>query len=182
MRNFAYYNFCCWIIDFEPWKEEDWVTSGLFNIPNGINIANLWPIYAAIRAELKNCTLRNFAFYSFCYWILDFVPWEEDWATSGLFNILNGINIANLWPIYAVTGAQLKNCILRNFSFYNFSENIVFQQLKEDWPTLQLLNMPHGIITITKFICLKIYLRKTVCRAIISEICILRIFTFYNFC
>ena len=84
--------------------------------------------------------------------------------------------------MYAVTGAQLKNCILRNFSFYNFSDNILFQQLKEDWPTLQVLNMPHGIITKTKFIYLKIYLRKTVCRAIISEICILRIFAFYNFC
>ena len=42
--------------------------------------------------------------------------------------------------------------------------------------------MPNEIITITKFIYLKIYLRKTASRAIISEICLLRNFAFYNFC
>ena len=51
--------------------------SGLFNILNGINITNLWPIYAAVRVYLKNCVLRNFAFYNFC-WILDFQSLEEN--------------------------------------------------------------------------------------------------------
>ena len=95
MRNFVYYNFC-WRLSFQP-LEENWATSGLFNILNGINIGNLWPIYAAIRAYFKNSILKSFAFYNFC-WILDFQP-LEDWATSGLLNILNGINIANPLPM-----------------------------------------------------------------------------------
>ena len=96
--NFTLYNFC-WILDFQP-LEKDWATSGLLNILTWIDIANLWPIYAAIRAYFKNCILENFTFYN-CCWILDFQPFEEDWTTSGLLNILNGIDIANLWPIYA---------------------------------------------------------------------------------
>ena len=83
--------------------------------------------------------------------------------------------------MYAETKAYFKNCILQNFAFYNFSDNIGFRQLNKDWPSLHLLKIPHGIITITNFIYLKIYLGKTACRAIISEICILRNFAFYNF-
>ena len=92
---FVYYNFC-WVLCFQP-LEENWATSGLFNILNGINIGNLWPIYAAIRAYFKNSILKSFAFYNFC-WILDFQP-LEDWANSGLLNIPNGINIANPVPM-----------------------------------------------------------------------------------
>ena len=96
LRNFVYYNFY-WRLSFQL-LEEDWATSGIFNILNWINIGNLWPIYAAIRAYFKNCILRNFVFYNFC-WILDFQLLEEDWATSGLLNILNGMNIANPLPM-----------------------------------------------------------------------------------
>ena len=95
LRNFVYYNFY-WRLSFQL-LEEDWATSGIFNILNWINIGNLWPIYAAIRAYFKNSILKSFAFYNFC-WILDFQP-LEDWATSGLLNIPNGINIANPLPM-----------------------------------------------------------------------------------
>ena len=141
MWNFTFYNFC-WILRFQPL--EDWTTSRLLNILNGIDIANLWPIYAAIRAYFKNCFLENFTFYNFC-WILDFQPLEEDWATSGLLNILNGINIANLWPIYAAIRAYFKNCILWNFTFYNFCWKLDFQPLEEDWAISGLLNILNGI-------------------------------------
>ena len=106
LRNFSYYNFC-WRLSFQP-LEEDWATSGLFNILNGINIGNLWPIYVAIKAYFKNCILRNFAFYNFC-WILDFQPLEEDWATSGL----NGINIAN--PL-AMAYSKIIFCKISHFT------------------------------------------------------------------
>ena len=96
LRNFVYYNFY-WRLSFQL-LEEDWATSGIFNILNWINIGNLWPIYAAIRAYFKNCILRSFTFYNFC-WILDFQPLEGHWATSGLLNILNGINVANPLPM-----------------------------------------------------------------------------------
>ena len=78
------------------------------------DIANLWPIYAAIRAYLKT-VLRNFALYNFG-WRIDFYPLEEDWPTLGLHNILNGINIAKQWPMYAAIRVYLKNYILRNFA------------------------------------------------------------------
>ena len=138
-RNFAYYNFS-WRLSFQP-LEEDWATLGVLNTLNGINIVNLWLIYTAIRAYLKNCILQltaynciAIAFYNFC-WTLDFQPWEEDWATSGVLNMLNGINIAmayrifwnsvghdvaSLWPIYAAIRMYLKNYILQNFAIYNF--------------------------------------------------------------
>ena len=83
--------------------------------------------HAAIKVYFKNCILRNFAYYNFC-WRLTFQPLEEDWATSGLFNVLNGINIANLWPIYAAIQAYFKNCILRNFPFITFAEYLIFSR------------------------------------------------------
>ena len=140
--NFTLYNFC-WILDFQP-LEKDWATSGLLNILTWIDIANLWPIYAAIRAYFKNCILENFTFYN-CCWILDFQPFEEDWTTSGLLNILNGIDIANLWPICAAIRAYFKNCILWNFTFHNFCWILDFQPLEKDWATSGLLNILNGI-------------------------------------
>ena len=83
--------------------------------------------HAAIKVYFKNCILRNFAYYNFC-WRLTFQPLEEDWATSGLFNVLNGINIANLWPIYAAIQAYFKNCILQNFPFITFAEYLIFSR------------------------------------------------------
>ena len=63
---------------------------------------DLRPIHATIWVYLKNCILWNLAFYNFC-WKPDFQPLEEDWATSGLLNLLNGVNIANPLPVYAAT-------------------------------------------------------------------------------
>ena len=37
--------------------------------------------------------------------------------------MLNGINIANLWPIYVAVRAYFENYILRNFAFYRFSKS-----------------------------------------------------------
>ena len=83
------------------------------------------------RAYLKKFILRNFGFYSFC-WRLGFQLLEKDLATLSLLNILNGINIANPCPMYTGTRKKfsifnLKNCILRNFIFYNFSKYIQSQ-------------------------------------------------------
>ena len=118
LRNFLYYNFC-WRLSFQP-LEEDWATSGLFNILNGINIENLRLTYAAIRVHLKNCILRNFAFYNFC-WPLDFQPLEEDWATSRLLNILNRINIVNPLPM-----AYLKIVFCEISQFTAFARDLIF--------------------------------------------------------
>ena len=71
-----------------------------------------------------------------------------------------------------------------------FAKFRILQLFQESWVsavrrvlvTLQLLTIPQGIITIAKFIYLKINLRKTACKAIISDICILRNFALYNFC
>ena len=80
----------------------------------------------------------------------------------------------------AVRGIFKKNFNFRNFTFYNFSENLCFRQLEEDWPTLQLLKYHmESLHTKTKFIYLKTYRRKTARTAIISE---MRNFAFYNFC
>ena len=44
-----------------------------------------------------------------------------------------------------IRGIFKKVCILRSFVFYlNFSKNIGFRQLEEDWPNLDLLNIPYG--------------------------------------
>ena len=112
---------------------------------------------------LKKSILRNFVYYNF-WWRLSFQPLEEDWATSGLFNILNGINIANLWPIYVVVRAYFKNCLLRNFAFYRFSKYLGFQPLKKDWKTLELLEVIHETVTLTKL------LRKNVITVIFKKI------------
>ena len=51
------------------------------------------------------------------------------------------------------------SCFL-NFAFYNFSENIGFQQLKRRLANRKATEIPYGIITKTNFIYSKIYLRK----------------------
>ena len=64
--------------------------------------------------------------------------------------MLNRINKANLWPIYAAIKAYFKNCILRNFAFYRFSKYLGSQPLEKDWTTLELLEVIHETVTLTK--------------------------------
>ena len=97
----------------------------------------------------KRCILRKFVYCNFCL-RLSFQPLEEAWATSGLLNILNGINKANLCPIYAANRAYFKNCILWNFAFYRFSKYLGSQPLQKDWTTLELLEVIHETVTLTK--------------------------------
>ena len=99
----------------------------LLNKKSDHEMSQLLYFHAAIKAYFKNCILRNFAYYNFS-WRLTFQPLEEDWATSGLFNVLNGINIANLWTIYAAIQAYFNNCILRNFPFITFAEYLIFSR------------------------------------------------------
>ena len=120
------------------------------------------------RAYLKNFILRNFAFYSFC-WRLGFQLLDKDLATLGLLNILNGINIANPCPMYTGTRKKcsifnLKNCILRNFIFYNLSKYIQSQ--------LKLCKKPLKQQRYYERMQPSLSLKK----------CILRNFTFYKFC
>ena len=107
----------------------DLATSGLFDILNRINIANLWSTYAAIRAYLKNCILWKLAFYNFC-WRLDFQLLELDWATSGLVNILNRVDIANPLPIDAATRAYLEIVFYEILHFPTFARDLVFSLSK----------------------------------------------------
>ena len=118
LRNFVCYKFC-WRLSFQP-LEEDSATSGLFNVLNGTNIRNLWPIYAAITEYFKKSILRSFAFYNLC-WILDFQPLEEDWAISGLLNTLNGVNIANPSPM-----AYSKIVFCEIWHFTAFARDLIF--------------------------------------------------------
>ena len=82
---------------------------------------------------------------------------------------LNGINIANPLPMYAAARAYLKNCIWQNFVFYSFSNGS--QSLQKDWTTLELLEIIHKTVTLTKI------LRKNVVSVIFKK-CILLNFTF----
>ena len=50
------------------------------------------------------------------------------------------------------SGIFQKKINLRNFAFYNFSENHGFQPLERDLTTLQLLRILHGITIISKFV------------------------------
>ena len=64
---------------------------------------------------------------------------------------------------------------LRNFRFYNFSQNLGFRSLEKGLTILQLLRILHGKIIISKF------LRKTSASIVFWKICVLRNFTFQNF-
>ena len=73
--------------------------------------------------------------------------------------------MANLWPIYAAIRAYFKNCILRNFAFYRFSKYLGSQPLQKDWTTLELLEVIHETVTLTKVLrkkCSHRYLQENV--------------------
>ena len=74
----------------------------------------------------------------------------------------------------AVTVIFRRFSILRNFTFCNFCQNLVFQTLQEDWETLQQL-LYHSIITTTKL------LTKPGFRAIFRKLVICKISHFTNF-
>ena len=112
----------------------------------------------------KECNLLSFIFYNFCQ-NLGFQPLEEDCVTVKVLTIPHGnIVIKKFLKRNPARAIFKKICILRNFAFCNFSENLGFRMLEEDWPNFQRIKIPHEIIaTITKFICLEIYIRKTAC-------------------
>ena len=65
---------------------------------------------------LKECILRNFAFCNFC-WKIGCHPLNNDLVTLRFLNILNGINIENVWLIYAATKVYFKKLYFT--FFYN---------------------------------------------------------------
>ena len=169
-RNFAFYNFSYNLCNQA--LQEHWATLELLKTLHEI-ITLLRPL--SKKLQLYSCSqkhvLRNFVYCNFC-WRLSFQPLEEDWVTSGLFNILNGNNTANLWPIYVAIRVYFENCILRNFAFYRFFKYLGSQPLpKKDWTTLELLEVIHEIVTLTKV------LRKNVIIVIFNK-CTLLNFTF----
>ena len=127
----------------------------------------------AIISEI--CILLIFAFYNFCQ-NLGFQCLEEGQAALQLLLISRSImTVPKLYKKLAVRAIFRKNYKLRNFTFYNFSQNLGFRPLEKDLTTLQLLRI-HGIIIISKFV------RRTTARAIFRKFSILRNFGFYNFC
>ena len=90
----------------------------------------------------------------------------SEWSTR--------ISISN-----AARGIFKKNLICEISHFTTFPRILVFASQKR-LANLTSTKIPHGIITKTKFIYLKTYRRKIARRAIISEICILQNFAFYN--
>ena len=62
---------------------------------------------------------------------LDFQPLEEEYGTLGLLNILNGINIANPWPMYAATRAYLKNIYYKISHFTTFANILTLSSYKK---------------------------------------------------
>ena len=58
-------------------------------------------------------------------------------------------------------GYSQKICFLKNFAFYNFSENLVFNLYKRIRSMYKLLKIPYGIVTVTKI------LRKTAVRTFV---------------
>ena len=83
--------------------------------------------------------------------ILFFLSLEENCVTLKVLKIPHGnIVITKVLKRNAVRGIFKKTLNLRNFAFYNFSEDLGFRQLEDDCPTLQLLKIPHWIITKNK--------------------------------
>ena len=76
----------------------------------------------------------------------------------------------NPWLMYAVTRVYLKYCTWRNFPFYRFSKYLGSQALRKDGETLELLEVIHENVTLTKV------LRKNLINVIFKK-CILLNFT-----
>ena len=119
-------------------------------------------------SQNKMCNLRNFAFYNISQ-NLCFLVLEKDLTTLRLLIILHGIKI--IPKVLIMTRASTtfrKICILRNFAFCNFYQNLGFQSLEEGWATLQPFLVSRSIITMTQL------LRKpSVVRSIFRKTCIL---------
>ena len=54
------------------------------------------------------------------------------------------------WPMYAATRVNLKYCIWRNFALYRFSKYLGFQLMQKGWTTLELIEVIHETLTLTK--------------------------------
>ena len=66
--------------------------------------------------------------------------------------------------MYAATRVHLKYCTRRNFEFYRFSKYLGSQPLQKDRITLELLEVIHETVTVTKV------LRKNVIIVIFKKI------------
>ena len=86
------------------------------------------------------------------------------------------ITISKIHKKFAVTAICKRNCNLRNFAFYKFSQNLGCPPFEKDLTTLQLLQIVLEIIIISNFV------GKATARALFRKIRILRNFVFYNFC
>ena len=75
----------------------------------------------------------------------------------------------------AGTKVYLKNRILRNFAFYNFSKYLGSQLLQEDRTTLELLEIIYETVISTTV------LPENVVIVIFTKECILLNFAFHNF-
>ena len=115
--------------------------------------------------------------------ISHFTTFAESWYSAlrrGLANFTPALisrSIATMPKLHrklAVTVIFRRFSILRNFTFCNFCQNLVFQTLQEDWETLQQL-LYHSIITTTKL------LTKPGFRAIFRKLVICKISHFTNF-
>ena len=53
--------------------------------------------------------------------------------------------------MHAATRVFSKYCIWWNFAFYRFSKYLGSQPLQKDWTTLELLEVIHETVTLTKF-------------------------------
>ena len=74
--------------------------------------------------------------------------------------------------MYAATSAYLKNFILQNFAFYNFSKYLDCQPLQKNWATLELEGILHETDTLTSV------LRKNVVIVIFNKFCLILHLTF----
>ena len=127
----------------------------------------------------KICILRNFAFCNF-YQNLGFQSLEEGWATLQLLLASRSIiTMTQLLRKPSVRNIIRKTCILWNFAFYKFSENLGFQPLQKDWTTSQQLIIPWYHYHDTAFH--KACSHGSWVRDIFRKTCNLRNFTFYKF-
>ena len=132
------------------------------------------PIYAAVRAYLENCILRNFVFHKFSKY-LGSQPLQKDWTTLELLEVIHKTVTLTKVLRKNVIIVIFKKCTLLNFTF-NSCQNLGFQSLEEDCVTLKVLKIRHGNIVMTKV------LKGNAVRGIFKKKKFnLRIFAFYNF-
>ena len=128
------------ILVFNPYERIGQLCSSL--VLHGIIITTKIFRRPEVRAIFrKTCNLRNFAFYNFSE-NLDFQSYEEGWETLQVPLISRSIiKMPNLHKKRAVRTIFKKMCNLRNFSFYNFGWNLVFNPYKRIEQLCSIYNM-----------------------------------------